>query len=215
MKMDIDMAIIIIDTFMSVNKADGATIDAYNLIKAYAETAKKAEKRKAENAKPKCVKFIDKVFAENNKFYKDTGGARDQFQAVYKNADGKHYVCMLGYLAAQVPTQYAEERKIINEGDNEFVNLAKFIDDAELVKGETPLDKPSEIELKELIKAKKDYDFGAGLPTVDAKYLFVILSHFPNIDIYPVRNTAFSEEFSNIYFEDCNVRGLLMGMRRR
>lgn len=215
MKMDIEMALIIIDTFMAVNKADGATIDAYNLIKAYAETAKKTEKRKAENAKPKCVKFIDKVFAENNKVYKDIGGARDRFQAVYKNADGKHYVCMLGYLAAQVPAQYAEDRKIINEGNNEFVNFAKFIDDANHAKGETPLEKPSEIELKELIKVKKNYDFGAGLPTVDAKYLLMILSHFPSIDIYPVRTTAFSEEFSNIYFEDCNVRGLLMGIRKR
>ena len=215
MKMDIDMAIIIIDTFMGVNKADGATIDAYNLIKAYAETEAKAEKRKAERAKPKCEKFIDKVFAENHKAYGTTGGIREQFQAVYKNADGKHYVCMLGYLAAQVPAQYAEDRKIINEGDNEFVNFAKFIDDAELVKGETPLDKPSEIELKELIKAKKNYDFGDGLPYVDAKYLLLILSHFPSIDIYPVRTTAFSEDFSNIYFESCDVRGLLMGLRRR
>ena len=215
MKMDIDTAIIITDTFMSANKPDGAMIEAYNLIKAYAETAAKAEKRKTEKAKPKCEKFIDKVFAENHKAYGDTGGIREQFQAIYKNADGKHYVCMLGYLAAQIPAQYAEGRKIINEGDNDYIELEKFIKNAESTKDSEPLSKPSEIELKECIKAKKNYDFGDGLPYVNAKYLLLILSHFPDADIYSARNTTFSGDFSNIYFEASGVRGLVMGIRKR
>lgn len=124
--------------------------------------------------------------------------------------DGLQCICD-GFRGVQLKTALPLEKL---SADIETLNLTKFIDDAKQ-NNDIVLELPELKALKTYIKlckaeSKQDfynYDFGPGLPFVNAEFLADLLEILPGCKAYAKTNGF------NIYFESDDGRGMLCNVR--
>lgn len=140
------------------------------------------------------------------KIVKNAPDRHADVQGVWFDKEGRQCACD-GYRAVRLNTPVDGEFKAALGMDLEKVFPSEYMLKAELV---VPTPGAVKIGKKKLTYARAGYDFGEGLPMVDAGYLLDVLAILPDAKCY-----ATGGETSPLYFRGTRGDAILLPVRKR
>jgi hypothetical protein len=150
------------------------------------------------------------------RFIKGCPDARPDFQGVWYDVEGRQCMCD-GYHAIRLVNPV--------EGFNAVkgMDLDKVFPNDAMIECELPMPTPGEVKIKSIPATsypynRKIYDFGDGLPAVDAKFLKNIMDCLPDAKVYATNNPYRGDkrvEISPVLFRSEKGDAILLPVRKK